>query len=239
MLFLFTVRYIVLLYIQQVMADESDSIIDSQREVKNEESAEEDREVDEVSELRERRQQQSPSLLLGSRLEEPSNDSAMARLLLASSMAQRDMAVNDRETPTSALNLSKTDHSRKRPYSPYHQNSAVSGDVASVGSSGHSQSPPVSDLRRNSGSPSDRQEISQMDGMPGEAVDYGKDATYMLPDSSPESSPINSMLANVYKCRLCSFCASTYTQLQLHMPKHGSENYLFKISTYFRNIQVL
>ncbi|XP_076104270.1 uncharacterized protein LOC143072968 [Mytilus galloprovincialis] len=49
------------------------------------------------------------------------------------------------------------------------------------------------------------------------------DFPYQYMDSSPENvldmrtgSP-----TRFYKCRFCPFTASTYTQLQLHMPKHG------------------
>lgn len=203
------------------MAEDLDSgKIDSQEDVKNEVCQnEDDRTTEEVPQER-RQSLDTPGLIMVSRLEEPSNDSAMARLLLASSMAQRDMAVNDRETPSSALNLSVPDQGGKHQYVP-HQNSTLNMDGRSVGSSNHSQSPPVSDVQRNC--PSGSRVNPQLDSMQADVVDYGKDATYMLPDSSPESSPMEPMMTNFYKCRLCNFCTSTYTQLQLHMPKHGSK----------------
>lgn len=52
------------------------------------------------------------------------------------------------------------------------------------------------------------------------------DFPYQYMDSSPENvldmrtgSP-----TRFYKCRFCPFTASTYTQLQLHMPKHGGKS---------------
>jgi hypothetical protein len=203
------------------MAEDSDSgKIDSQEEVKAEVCQNEDDTTTEDVPPERRQSRDTPGLIMVSRLEEPSNDSAMARLLLASSMAQRDMAVNDRETPSSALNLSVPDQGGKHPYVP-HQISTLNADGRSVGSSNHSQSPPVSDVQRNS--PSGSRMNPQLDNVHTDVVDYGKDATYMLPDSSPESSPMEQMMTSFYKCRLCNFCTSTYTQLQLHMPKHGSK----------------
>ncbi|XP_062613847.1 protein hunchback-like [Saccostrea cucullata] len=203
------------------MAEEPDSgKIDSHDDVKTEGSQNEDDRASEDVPQESQQSRDTPSLILGSRLEEPSSDSAMARLLLASSMAQRDMAIIDRETPSSALNLSVPDHGGKHRHSP-HQNSLVSRDVRSFGSSNHSQSPPVSDVQQNSDGLGVGPGNSQIDSMQPDMMDYGKDATYLLPDSSPESSPMDPVMTNVYKCRLCSFCTSTYTQLQLHMPKHG------------------
>ena len=58
-------------------------------------------------------------------------------------------------------------------------------------------------------------------------IDHSENATYSLPDSSPEDLSVDSVMDSpnkVYRCRLCSFHTSTYTQLQLHMPKHGGKS---------------
>lgn len=48
------------------------------------------------------------------------------------------------------------------------------------------------------------------------------DFSYGFMDSSPENGlDTDGSPTRFYKCRFCSFTASTYTQLQLHMPKHG------------------
>lgn len=57
-----------------------------------------------------------------------------------------------------------------------------------------------------------------------DTTDHSEDATYTLPDSSPEMSAYDNGAKaqyKMYKCRLCNFTATTYTQLQLHMPRHG------------------
>ncbi|XP_060068463.1 protein hunchback-like [Ylistrum balloti] len=57
-----------------------------------------------------------------------------------------------------------------------------------------------------------------------DTTDHGEDATYTLPDSSPEMIAYDNGTKTqykTYKCRLCNFTATTYTQLQLHMPRHG------------------
>lgn len=67
-----------------------------------------------------------------------------------------------------------------------------------------------------------------------DTVDHNDNATYTLPDSSPEMAAYDNGAKaqnRVYRCRLCSFSATTYTQLQLHMPRHGGmspgiKNYL-------------
>lgn len=51
-----------------------------------------------------------------------------------------------------------------------------------------------------------------------------EDFTYHYMESSPENGmEMGGSPTRFYKCRFCSFTASTYTQLQLHMPKHGGK----------------
>lgn len=55
--------------------------------------------------------------------------------------------------------------------------------------------------------------------------DQSLDLDYSVGGSSPDENMDDniqySATSRFYKCRFCNFSALTYTQLQLHMPKHG------------------
>lgn len=206
-----------------------------------------------------------------------SGDSAVARLLLASSMAQQDMLTNNvpdinvnqesesddnisvpmsistnqvtnsRPDDMSSLDINHNDvpirdiaqqvsSSPSFSPNPYH-------DHRSPSPSTHSSSPPILtsevNCEENPSINNDGDAVTNflseqrnLDHMSLGPLSQNNDTTsYMLPDSSPEDIPddvVNGLPNRFYRCRFCNFSAPTYTQLQLHMPKHGGS--LFKLA---------
>jgi hypothetical protein len=57
-----------------------------------------------------------------------------------------------------------------------------------------------------------------------DGIENSDDYPYHYMDSSSPENALDMRAGSptrLYKCRFCSFTANTYTQLQLHMPKHG------------------